>query len=183
MSIGRSRRLVGRDGELTVLRAWLAQAGDGRGGVYVIAGEPGVGKSRLAGEAIAALPESWFVSRGRATDRDRPAPFRPIAEAMLAASRRRPLPEDPDVRAFAAVLGPLVPAWRQGGSVGEPVVVVAEAVLRVLHALAAPSPAVVLIEDVQLLSSTPAAWTGSCRSPTPMPGGSPATLPSASRAG
>jgi hypothetical protein len=149
MSIGRSQRLVGRDRELTALRGWLAQAGDGRGGVYVIAGEPGVGKSRLAGAAIAALPASWFVSRGRATDRDRPAPFRPVAEAMLAASRHRPLPEDPDVRAFAAVLGHLVPAWRQGGGTGEPVVVVAEAVLRVLHALAAPSPAVVLIEDVQ----------------------------------
>jgi len=149
MSIGRSRRLVGRDRELAALGGWLAQAGDGRGGVYVIAGEPGVGKSRLAGEAIAALPASWFVSRGRATDRDRPAPFRPIAEAMLAASRHRPLPEDPDVRAFAAALGHLVPAWRQVGGAGEPVVVVAEAVLRVLCALAAPWPAVILIEDVQ----------------------------------
>src|SRR5215472_14168753 len=124
MSIGRSRRLVGRDREVTALRGWLARAGDGRGGVCVIAGEPGVGKSALAGEAIAALPGSWFVSRGRATDRDRPAPFRPVAEAMLAASRHRPLPEDPDVRAFAAVLGHLVPAWRRGGGAGEPAMVI-----------------------------------------------------------
>ena len=149
MSIGRSERLVGRKSELAALRDWLARAGRGPGGVYVIAGEPGVGKSRLAGEAVAALPASWLVTRGRATDRDRPVPFRPVAEAMLAASRHRRLPDDPDVRAFAAVLGHSVPAWRRGGGAEEPVFVVAEAVLRVLHALAAPSPAVMLIEDVQ----------------------------------
>jgi DNA-binding CsgD family transcriptional regulator len=149
MSIGRSERLVGRDRELAALRGWLAQAGGGPGGVCVIAGEPGVGKSRLAAEVIAALPSSWLITRGRAADRDRPAPFRPIAEALLAASRHRPLPDDPDVGVFAAVLGHLVPAWRRDGGGSEPVVVVAEAVLRVLGALAAPLPAVMLIEDVQ----------------------------------
>lgn len=114
MSVGRSQRLVGRKHELAALRAWLAHAGDDRGGVYVIAGEPGVGKSRLAAEAIAGLPADWLIARGRAADRDRPVPFRAVAEAMLAASRHRQLPDDPDVRAFAAVLGHLVPAWRRG---------------------------------------------------------------------
>jgi DNA-binding CsgD family transcriptional regulator len=149
MSVGRSERLVGRHRELAALRNWLAEAGRGQGGVYVIAGEPGVGKSRLAGEAVVSLPASWFVTRGRATDRDRPVPFRPVAEALLAASRHRPLPDDPDVRAFAAVLGHLVPAWRRDGGADETVVVIAEAVLRVMHALATPSSAVMLIEDVQ----------------------------------
>jgi hypothetical protein len=149
MSVRRSERLVGRKHELTAFREWLAQVGGGRGGVYVIAGEPGVGKSRLAAEAIAGLPAGWLVARGRAADRDRPVPFRAVAEAMLAASRHRALPDDPDVRAFAAVLGHLVPAWRHGGRTDEPVVVVAEAVLRVLSVLAAPAPAVILIEDAQ----------------------------------
>ena len=149
MSFGRSERLVGRERELAALREWLAQAGGGRGGVYVIAGEPGVGKSRLAAEGIAGLPAGWLVSRGRAADRDRPVPFRAVAEAMHAASRHRALPDDPDVRAFAAVLGHLVPAWHHGDRTDEPVVAVAEAVLRVLSALAAPAPAVMLIEDAQ----------------------------------
>jgi DNA-binding CsgD family transcriptional regulator len=149
MSMGRSGRLVGRERELSAFREWLARAGGGSGGVYVIAGEPGVGKSRLAGEVLAALPAAWLVARGRATDRERPAPFRAVAEALLAASRDHLLPDDPDVRAFAAVLGHLVPAWRWGGGTDEPVVVVAEAVLRVLRAMAVPFPAVMLIEDVQ----------------------------------
>ena len=45
MSVGRSERLVGRDRELAALCDWLAQAGRGPGGVYVIAGEP-YGRSR-----------------------------------------------------------------------------------------------------------------------------------------
>ena len=64
MSIGRSERLAGRESELAALRDWLTRAGRGAGGAYVIAGEAGVGKSRLAGEAVAALPASWFVTRG-----------------------------------------------------------------------------------------------------------------------
>jgi len=73
MRVGRSERLVGRERELIALGDWLAETGRGQGGVYVIAGEPGVGKSRLAGEAVALLPASWFVTRGRATDRYRSA--------------------------------------------------------------------------------------------------------------
>jgi DNA-binding CsgD family transcriptional regulator len=149
MSVGRSGRLVGRERELTAFGAWLARAGTGTGGVYVIGGEPGVGKSRLAAEAVALLPATWLVARGRAADRDRPVPFRAVAEALLGASRHRILPDDPDTRAFAAVLGHLVPAWRQGAGAEEPIVVVAEAVLRVLQALADPAPAALVIEDIQ----------------------------------
>ena len=148
MSIGRSRRLVGRDRELAALRDWLGAA-PASGGVCLISGEPGVGKSRLAADALKLLPPDWLVVRGRATDRDRPVPFRAVAECLLAASRRRPLPDDPDTRAFSAVLGRLVPAWRHGEGTHEPVVVTAEAVLRVLRSLAAPAPAIVLVEDIQ----------------------------------
>ncbi|MBO0981228.1 AAA family ATPase [Microbacterium sp. SD291] len=48
-------RFVGRDDELRQLRAALAAAVDGRGAVIEIAGEPGIGKSRLVAET--GVPE------------------------------------------------------------------------------------------------------------------------------
>jgi predicted ATPase len=42
--------VVGRDTELESLRIALAEAEAGRGSVVVLAGEAGVGKSRLLGE-------------------------------------------------------------------------------------------------------------------------------------
>jgi predicted ATPase len=46
--------LVGRERELDELDAALAEARDGRGRLVFIAGEPGIGKTRLA-EAVTAL--------------------------------------------------------------------------------------------------------------------------------
>jgi class 3 adenylate cyclase/predicted ATPase len=42
-----SRTIVGRQAELTVLEAAMSAARDGRGGVYIIEGEAGIGKSTL----------------------------------------------------------------------------------------------------------------------------------------
>jgi DNA-binding CsgD family transcriptional regulator len=43
--------LVGRDAELSVLESLAAQAAGGTGGVVLLCGEPGIGKTRLAREA------------------------------------------------------------------------------------------------------------------------------------
>jgi AAA ATPase domain len=43
--------LVGRDGELAILDSLAARAAAGAGGVVLLAGEPGVGKTQLAREA------------------------------------------------------------------------------------------------------------------------------------
>ena len=62
--------LVGRDAEMESLRTALADAGAGRGSVVVLAGEAGVGKSRLLGElagearARGGWP-SWAVQQRR----------------------------------------------------------------------------------------------------------------------
>lgn len=45
---------VGRQAELDTLLAWIRRAAEGSGGVVCIAGEPGIGKSRLLAEARSA---------------------------------------------------------------------------------------------------------------------------------
>ena len=42
------RQFVGRSREMDVLRAALAEAKNGRGQIAMLAGEPGIGKTRIA---------------------------------------------------------------------------------------------------------------------------------------
>src|ERR1700689_2202758 len=61
-----SGALVGRDAELAVLDALFAQTAAGAGGVVLLTGEPGVGKTRLAREATeraAGAMVSWGACR------------------------------------------------------------------------------------------------------------------------
>ncbi len=63
---GRATKFVGRDGELSALHRVLTQALGGRGDLVLLAGEPGVGKTRLAEEiAEAAAQQGVLVLTGR----------------------------------------------------------------------------------------------------------------------
>src|SRR6185503_16056501 len=53
----RARPFVGRTAELADLRAALLEAVAGRGRLYLIAGEPGIGKTRACQEVAALAPE------------------------------------------------------------------------------------------------------------------------------
>lgn len=55
MGLGSSPHLVGRDAEIDVLRQVSDAARQGRSGVLVIEGEPGIGKTRLAAELPSRL--------------------------------------------------------------------------------------------------------------------------------
>jgi DNA-binding CsgD family transcriptional regulator len=91
--------LAGRDPELATLRRWLAEALAGHGRLVVLAGPPGIGKTRLAEElADGARRAGQRVLWGRAVEeRGAPPlwPWRRILDAVGGASERDRLAEDP----------------------------------------------------------------------------------------
>src|SRR5207244_10895197 len=76
---------VGRRHELSLLTERLWSAREGRGCLVLVAGEPGMGKTRLVFElAQQARSEGWQVLSGRAYDPDGMPPYFPLAEALRA---------------------------------------------------------------------------------------------------
>ena len=129
--------LVGRDEEARRLRAALAAAGTGCGSTVFLAGEAGIGKSRLVREVTRTAVESGLaVLAGRAVAGGSPTPFRPFAEALTSAGRAGRLPASEELGPFRPVLGRLIPEWRPPQPVPgeESPVFLGEAVLRLLAA-------------------------------------------------
>jgi hypothetical protein len=74
---------VGRERELALLNARLAQARQGEGGAVFVAGDPGIGKSRLLAELAAeARVDGWLVLTGSAYEIDGAAPYLPFSDAL-----------------------------------------------------------------------------------------------------
>lgn len=83
-----STKLVGRDGEFAKLNRMLAQALAGRGDLVLLAGEPGVGKTRLAEEiAEVAARQGALVLTGRCFEAAAAIPYTPITEMLGQATR------------------------------------------------------------------------------------------------
>ncbi|TNY38300.1 AAA family ATPase [Thermomonospora catenispora] len=139
--------LVERDGDLAALVAALVRPS----GVAVVAGEPGVGKSRLVREA---LSDPRLAGRlrlvGRAGPTLAPCPLGPVIEALAGVDRppARPLgplagalrPVLPDL---AAVLPPLPPP------LGDPRMRRHRLVRAMAELLAALGPTILVLEDLQ----------------------------------
>jgi class 3 adenylate cyclase/tetratricopeptide (TPR) repeat protein len=76
-------RFVGRDAELEQLRRALEQAGQGRGQVAAIVGEPGVGKSRLVLELTHShRVEGWLVLEAGSVSYGKATSFLPVIELL-----------------------------------------------------------------------------------------------------
>ena len=82
-AVYREAPLVGREAEMARLKERLRDAASGRGGLVLIAGEPGIGKTRLAQEAAAhAERQGAFVLWGRGFEGEWAPPYVPFAEAL-----------------------------------------------------------------------------------------------------
>ena len=85
--MGTKTPLVGREDERARLAQAVERARDGHGGLLLVSGEAGVGKSRLAAEALAA--DGATALHGAATSGST-APYGPIVAALRAHLRERP---------------------------------------------------------------------------------------------
>ena len=107
--------LVGREAELTRLSGRLAEATAGGGGLAMILGEPGIGKSRLMAElSEQAWRDGAFVLRGGCFEAEWSPPFAPFAEALGAhVATARPEELRSDMGPGAGPIAQLVPAVRE----------------------------------------------------------------------
>lgn len=100
-----ARPLIGRGPEREVIRAALSRTTRGGGGVLVIEGEAGIGKTRLAEEATAlAEAQGWRSAWARcADDAGAPAlwPWSQLLEQLELGDLRLTASQDPDEARFA----------------------------------------------------------------------------------
>ncbi len=143
---------MGRDAELSTLGEALARALAGDGQLVVVLGEAGIGKSRLAAEIAAiAASRGCQVMLGRCYETEQALPFAPWVDALRSA---RVADNDSLVTGLAPVwraeLARLLPEVGVGAPTARSDAAprnLFEAVVQVLHHLAAKRPVVVMFED------------------------------------
>ena len=144
--------VIGREAESGALRSALAAAGDGAGAVVFLAGEAGIGKSRLAAELAAdARARGVRVLTGRAVPASIASPYRPLTEALLQALRGFAFPADDGLAPWRPALRAILPAIAgpeaEGHGDHSPAVR-GEAVLQLLRRLAGPAGLLLVLEDL-----------------------------------
>ncbi len=123
---------------MVAIDALLDDIGRGRGGVVLVVGEAGIGKSRLLAEAAVQAQRRRLVTlHGRAVEGG--GTYRAVAEALAGAVRDDRLAEREDIRPYRVALGRLIPGWARTdgapGSTVDPTVVLGEGLLRLLRLL------------------------------------------------
>jgi class 3 adenylate cyclase len=107
--------VVGREAELARLFTALTEAAAGRGGVVMVSGEAGIGKTRLLEELSERAEHTGaFVVYGRCFESEWSPPYAAFADALAAAvSDLDPVELRADLGLGATTLAQLVPALRQ----------------------------------------------------------------------
>ena len=143
------RDLVGRDAELEFLVSSLDQT-DHDGGLILLAGEAGVGKSRMARElASIASARNFTIASGRAVQASSPVPLRPIVEALTGVERTTGIPDVPALAEYRPALASMLPDWGQVGQRAAEIspLILGEALLRLLTCVGGKG-ALLVLEDL-----------------------------------
>jgi DNA-binding CsgD family transcriptional regulator len=147
---------VGRDREIARIATRLAEATEGRGGVVLVSGEPGIGKTRLALDASAAARAGGCrVAWGRCPEGGAAPAFWPwveIVREVLAAERPSAVrarlgPAAGDVLALAGARDLLAPGTFPADLVASQRFRVLDGLVRLLADGAAP-PWLAVVEDL-----------------------------------
>ncbi|HYB12240.1 MAG TPA: AAA family ATPase [Myxococcota bacterium] len=150
---------AGRQGELKRLERRFESARSGRGGLALLVGEPGIGKTRLLEEFTArARSQGIQVLWGRCFEGELSRPFGPFAEAIASYAKecdREALREE--VGCFGGIVAKIAPELRERlPDLPVPEALVPEeeryrlldAVAQVLWAFARRAPLVVVLDDL-----------------------------------
>jgi DNA-binding CsgD family transcriptional regulator/tetratricopeptide (TPR) repeat protein len=151
---------VGREPERGLLRRLADGAVAGRGGLAAIAGEPGIGKTRLTEEvASEAVSRGMRVLIGHCEERQGSPPYLPFAEILETAQRRLAVADFQLVLGDAAgEMARLLPGLRRSWpSLPAPLALPPEQerrylftnVTEVLERLAGLAPLMLVLEDIQ----------------------------------
>ena len=103
--------LIGRAHDLTTLRSLAGRAKSGQGQVVVLAGEAGIGKSRLAAEVkISAASHDFLLLQGSCFPTDHAIPYAPLLDLLRSHfSSHSSAPPAPEVEQVVQAFLPLLP--------------------------------------------------------------------------
>lgn len=137
------KMLIGRDSERQVIERLVAGARIGQGGVLVITGEPGVGKSTLLDHA-AGCATAMGLLRAAGSEPEREIPFGALHQVLRPALGRMDEIPAPQAQALSAALA------LRPGTTGDRFAVGA-ATLSLLCRFAEDRPIAILLDDLHLV--------------------------------
>ena len=151
---------VGRTADHAALREHLQRAMNGEGGMVMISGPPGIGKTRLSREIGADARRLGFVTlAGNSYDREDSVPFIPMVEIFKVAMAQSPTPKSfreflgdeaaeitrlmPQLRRLFPDIPPSAPGLAGAGAPG-----LFNAIVELIVRLSRIAPMLLLVEDV-----------------------------------